>query len=402
MGKTGVFFIGVSGYIATAVIAGALALKKGLSDRTGMVTELPHFNGLALAEPADMAFGGWDIRTGSPLESAVSLFKSAGLPSELLSAIEGGLIEVSPNICHGITTNCGRTIELLSADTATERAMTLEAQALKLRKDIAGFREKNSLDCVVVVNLASTEPPLEARPSHETPDGFEECVMEDRSEEVRASAIYAYAAILEGCPYINFTPSNALVPALVELARKNGVPVMGNDGKTGETLVKSALAPMFLYRNLKVLSWEGVNLLGNMDGRVLSDPENRESKIISKDGILHKVLGYAPHSRVRIDFVPSLDDMKTAWNFIHFRGFLGSRMTMQFIWQGYDSLLAAPLILDLVRLSELSKRRGEGGPMTHLASFFKAPVGVDEHRYFKQAEMLFRYAEKAKESGVHT
>ncbi len=402
MGKTGVFFIGVSGYIATAVIAGALAIKKGLSDRTGMVTELPPFAGLGLAEPDDMAFGGWDIRSGSPLESALSLFKSAGLPSELLSAIEGGLIEVSPNICHGITANCGRTIELLSADPPTERAMTLGALVRKLQKDLAGFRERNSLDCVVVVNLASTEPPLDARPSHRTTDGFEECIEEDRSDEVRASALYAYAAILERCPYVNFTPSNALLPALVELAVKKGVPVMGNDGKTGETLVKSALAPMFLYRNLEVLSWEGVNLLGNMDGRVLSDPENRESKIISKDAILRKVLGYAPHSMVRIDYVPSLDDMKTAWNFIHFRGFLGARMTMQFIWQGYDSLLAAPLILDLARLSELARRRGEGGPMTHLASFFKAPVGVDEHRYFAQAEMLFRYAEKAKESGAHT
>ncbi len=170
---------------------------------------------------------------------------------------------------------------------------------------------------------------------------------------------------------------------------------MGNDGKTGETLVKSALAPMFTCRNLDVLSWEGFNILGNMDGQVLDDPKNKESKIRTKDHLLGKILGYSPHSRVRIDYVPSLDDQKTAWDFIHFKGFLGAKMSLQFIWQGYDSLLAAPLILDLVRLAELAKRRGDAGLMPHLASFFKAPLGVDEHALFEQYQMLLGYASQA-------
>lgn len=401
--KTGVFFVGASGYIATAVMAGAFALKRGLCDRTGMVTDLPIFSGLGLIEPEEMAFGGWDIRQASPLESAENYFKSSQLPMEMLRRIEADLFGVSPDICQGIATNCGKAIESLSDPPAAGRDTTLSAQAKKLRKDLSDFRERNSLDSVVVVNLASTEPPIEMKPWHESIEGFEEMIEGNRTDEVRASTLYTYAAILEGCPYLNFTPSNAaLLPALVALAEKRNVPVMGNDGKTGETLVKSALIPMFLYRNLEVLSWEGFNILGNMDGQVLNDPDNRESKIITKDAILGKVLGYSPHSRVHIHYVPSLDDQKTAWNFIHFKGFFGMKMSLQFIWQGYDSVLAAPLVLDLVRLSELSKRRGEGGLMRHLSSFFKAPIGVDEHRFYEQAEMLFSYAEEANMTGAHT
>jgi len=402
MGKTGIFFIGASGYIATVVMAGALAIRKGISGRTGMVTGLPEFSGLALADPAEMAFGGGGIRSATPLESACNFFKSSQLPSEeLLPHIKGDLMEISRNICRGITTNCGKTIESLSA--GAEEPMTLAAQVNRLRGDINGFRERNSLQCVIVVNLASTEPPIEACPAHATLAGLKASIEDDRSTEVRASTLYAYAAILEGCPYINFTPSNAaLLPALIELAEKTGVPVMGNDGKTGETLVKSALIPMFMYRNLDVLSWEGFNILGNMDGKVLSDPENRESKIISKDGILSKSLGYTPHSKVHIEYVPSLDDQKTAWNFIHFRGFLGTKMSLQFTWQGYDSMLAAPLVLDLARLSELAKRRGEAGIMRQLASFFKAPIGVDEHLFYEQSHMLFQYTKEAQHNGVHT
>lgn len=380
-----------------------MAMKRGLAGRSGMVTDLPEFAGFGLIEPEDLVFGGWDIRAVSPLESAYAFFKNSQLPSEILPHIEGDLIEVSPNIYQGISTNCGKAIEVLSGQGAPERAMTLASQVDKLRTDIGDFRERNGLERVVVVNLASTEPPLEARPSHESHDEFEECIEEDRFDEVRASTLYAYASILEGCPYVNFTPSNAaLIPALVALAELKGVPVMGNDGKTGETLVKSALLPMFLYRNLEVLSWEGFNILGNMDGRILNDPENRESKIITKDGILGKVLGYSPHSRVHIHYVPSLDDQKTAWNFIHFKGFLGTKMSLQFIWQGYDSILAAPLVLDLVRLSELSSRRGEAGLMKHLSSFFKAPEGVSEHRLYEQFGMLLAYMEQIKDCGVHT
>ena len=171
---------------------------------------------------------------------------------------------------------------------------------------------------------------------------------------------------------------------------------MGNDGKTGETLIKSALAPMFLWRNLEILSWEGFNLLGNMDGHVLDHPSNCESKLKTKDQVLQQILGYAPHSRVHIHYVPSLDDQKTAWDFVHFKGFLDAKMSFQFVWQGYDSLLAAPLILDLARMAELAKRRCESGLMAHLASFFKAPLGVSEHSLNGQFDLLVEYVQHVK------
>jgi myo-inositol-1-phosphate synthase len=149
---------------------------------------------------------------------------------------------------------------------------------------------------------------------------------------------------------------------------------------------------MFARRNLRVLSWVGHNILGNRDGQVLNDPENKASKVKSKDALLAELLGYKPHSLVSIEYVESLDDWKTAWDHIHFEGFLGTKMTLQFTWQGCDSLLAAPLVIDLVRLAALAQRRGEGGVMPHLACFFKNPLGSNEHDFGKQFGMLEEYA----------
>jgi myo-inositol-1-phosphate synthase len=195
---------------------------------------------------------------------------------------------------------------------------------------------------------------------------------------------------------VNMTPSRgATLPALEELARKRGVPHAGQDLKTGETLVKSVLAPLFARRNLRVLSWVGHNILGNRDGQVLNDPENKASKVKSKDALLAALLGYKPQSIVSIEYIESLDDWKTAWDHIHFEGFLGTKMMFQFTWQGCDSLLAAPLVIDLARLAAYAQRRGESGPMSHTACFFKSPIGVPEHDFGKQFLMLEEYLQKA-------
>ncbi|HZU36201.1 MAG TPA: inositol-3-phosphate synthase, partial [Gemmataceae bacterium] len=185
------------------------------------------------------------------------------------------------------------------------------------------------------------------------------------------------------------------VPALQELARKHGAVVAGKDGKTGETLLKSVLAPMFAMRNWQILSWVGHNIFGNRDGQVLDDPQNKASKIKTKDQVISSIVGYKPQTLVTIEYVESLDDWKTAWDHIHFRGFLGTKMTMQFTWQGCDSLLAGPLVLDLARLALLSQRRGESGVLKHLACFFKNPMGVSEHDFFKQFALLEAYAQNA-------
>jgi len=152
------------------------------------------------------------------------------------------------------------------------------------------------------------------------------------------------------------------------------------------------LAPMFARRNLRVLSWVGHNIFGNMDGRVLNDPENKRAKLASKDHLLHEILGYRPNTLVSIEYLPDLGDWKTAWDHVHFNGFLGVPMTLQFIWQGSDSVLAAPLALDLVRFTELAHRRGQVGQMPFLASFFKSPYGVTEHSFDRQFELLEQWA----------
>jgi myo-inositol-1-phosphate synthase len=210
------------------------------------------------------------------------------------------------------------------------------------------------------------------------------------------SAWYAFAAIEAGFPFVNFTPSaGAALPALIALAEQRRVPLSGQDGKTGETLVKSVLARMFAVRNLRVLSWVGHNILGNRDGLVLSDPATRASKLRTKDRVVGDILGYAPQTRTTIEYVESVDDWKTAWDHVHFEGFLGVRMTMQFTWQGCDSALAAPLVLDLARLAALAQRRGEAGPLRHLAAFFKSPLGVTEHDLARQVAALEAYAVEA-------
>ncbi len=395
MKKTGVYLIGALGSISTTVVAGALALRAKLSPPTGMITSSEIFQGIELPDAGDLVFGGCDIR--QPDSSPVDIFeKMAPVHPRILSAIREDLLEFQQGVDAGCAGNCGEAIERLGACGPSSKE-TLRAEIDAIRSNLRKFRQKFHLDQVVAVNLASTEPPLQTGPCHDNLEAFEACLDRNEREKVRASCLYTYAAIREGCPYINFTPSNgALIPALVELAREAGVPVMGNDGKTGETLVKSALAPMFAFRNLDVMSWSGFNLLGNLDGEVLNHPGNRQSKIRSKDQVLPNILGYSPHTTVGIDFVPSLGDQKTAWDFIHFRGFLGTAMSLQFVWQGYDSMLAAPLILDMVRLAGLAKKRGESGLMAHLACFFKTPIGVGTHALHEQFRLLTDYVEKIK------
>ena len=140
------------------------------------------------------------------------------------------------------------------------------------------------------------------------------------------------------------------------------------------------------------MSWVGHNIFGNLDGRVLDDPANKQTKIASKDRLLGEILGYRPQTLISIEYIQSLGEWKTAWDHIHFTGFLGTPMTMQFTWQGCDSVLAAPLVLDLVRFTELARRRGETGLLRFLASFFKSPLGVDEHRFDRQFQMLEQWA----------
>jgi myo-inositol-1-phosphate synthase len=286
------------------------------------------------------------------------------------------------NVRPGTLLNTGATIQKLADRPDIPRADTPRAAVERIQQDLRAFREQHQLDQVVVINVASTEPPFELKDAHLSLDRLlttRECKDGDRI--LPASSLYAWAAIDLGSPYVNFTPSlGASFPAIQELAIQKQVPIGGKDGKTGETLLKSVLAPMFACRNLRILSWVGHNIFGNRDGLVLDDPTNKASKIKTKDQVISSIVGYKPQTHVSIEYIESLDDWKT----------------MQFTWQGCDSILAAPLVLDLARLALLAQRRGESGVMRHLACFFKSPMGVEEHDFFKQFSMLEMYVEKCK------
>ena len=390
--RLGVWIFGAYGGLATTVVVGARAIAKGLTAPQGLATETDVAREIRWRPLEHVVFGGHEIRASNYADAAAEIHSKTGtLPPELIRRLKRDLAAQSKNVVSGVLPNAGATIEGLADDPKRGDA-TLRQQARRIQRDIRAFQDAHKLERVVCVNLTSTEPSLRLGPAHRSLAALERALDKDNQRAVRPSTLYAYAAASLGLPFVHFTPSNsALVPAVQELFLRNGAPFMGSDGKTGETLVKSALAPMFRYRDLRVLSWQGYNILGDRDGRVLSDSENKKSKVDSKDALLPSILGYPLHTHVGIDYVPSLHDLKTAWDFVHFEGFLGFKMAMQFIWQGCDAILAAPLVLDLVRFADLAAARGEAGPMPHLACFFKQPLGGREHDLHKQWELLSRY-----------
>jgi myo-inositol-1-phosphate synthase len=391
--KIGVWLVGARGRLASTVIVGARAIARGLAGREGLVTELPELAALPLVGLDQLVFGGWDVVSKGLLKQAWAMaLHERALPADLVVALEKDLRTVERRICPGFLEGGGPATRALAARAYLPRREPLGAAVNRLGDDLDRFRAEHKLETVVVVNLASTEPLIEIESEHCRLDTFRQLVQLDRRRRITPSILYAYAALERGFPYMNFTPSLGVrPPALHELAQKHHVPFYGSDGKTGETLVKTVLAPLFRYRNLEVLSWEGFNVLGGGDGQVLHDPRHKRSKVRSKSGVLASILGYAPHTGVFIEYVPSLGNWKTAWDFIHFRGFLGTKMSVQFIWQGCDAVLAAPLVLDLVRLTEFAYRKGEAGPMTHLACFFKDPLGVSVHSFMDQVRLLLDY-----------
>jgi myo-inositol-1-phosphate synthase len=391
--RIGLWFIGACGGVASTTALGLAALARGLTNTTGLVTALPQFAGRDLDEPAAFVLGGHDIRQANFLTAARELHSRSNVFDErTLNQCANELEMWSANIRPGVVYKPNAAITAL-ADRPDVRAASTPREAISaVQADLREFQASNKLDQVVVVNAASTEPPFEATDDQRTLERLLPALERTAPAALPTSSIYAFAAIDAGFPYVNMTPSRgATLPALEELAKRRAVPHAGQDLKTGETLLKSVLAPLFARRNLKVLSWVGHNILGNRDGQVLNDPENKASKVRSKDALLAELLGYKPQSLVSIEFVESLDDWKTAWDHIHFEGFLGAKMTLQFTWQGCDSLLAAPLVIDLVRLVARAQRRGEAGPMTQLACFFKSPVGVTEHDFGKQFGLLETY-----------
>jgi myo-inositol-1-phosphate synthase len=380
-----IWIIGVRGTTATTAVVGTLAAQRGMLPAEGLLTETAPFRELPLPTFESLRFGGCDVEAGTLADSVRASMAVVGVfPPAVLDALAPALEEVP--VTRGIVRDAAGT--RVGPDAAGGAARLREAIE-RVAGDIADFAAGEP---AVVVNLASTEPLPDPSLATWDVDALERA-LDAGDARIPASSLYAYAAIRAGVPYINFTPSTgASLPALIALARDAGVPLAGRDGKTGETLLKTALAPMFAIRALPVEGWYGTNILGNNDGLVLADPDNRASKIASKAGVLEACLGYSPAGDVRIDYFPPLADHKVAWNFIQFRGWGGHRMRMQFTWEGTDSVLAAPLVIDLARLIDLARRRGESGPLGALGLFFKTPEGSPEMNLHRQYEALLRWA----------
>ena len=376
-GPLAVWLIGARGAVATTTILGAAALRLGHARPIGLVTESVPLSAAPLAPLDSLVFGGDDVTDTPLIKSAHALCRDAGpLSPQLVRDLENEL---------AATELCLRPAAPLSGSLPALQFIR------RVQEDLAAFRSSTGARRVIMVNLATTEPP--APPELAGRDLVQlEAGVAGPVSRLPASLLYAYAALDVGVPYVNFTPSiGASLPALEVLARERGVPHAGQDGKTGETLLKSALAPMFRMRNLQVKSWSGFNVLGNTDGLALSDPAIAASKLESKSKVVPAILGYEPHMIVRIDYVPTLGDWKTAWDLVQFDGFLGTPMTLQLTWQGSDSALAAPLILDLIRLVDLAADRGERGGLGHLAFFFKSPVNSNVHNLAEQYTLLCRH-----------
>jgi myo-inositol-1-phosphate synthase len=394
--RVGLWLIGACGGVGTTATLGLAALARGLTDTTSLVTALPLFDGLDLDPAQRFVVGGHEIRRTGFRQTVRELQQRSNIfEHDLASACAPDLAAWEANVRPGTALNAGPSIARLADVPEAHRFDNARAAIHQIQADLRDFRDRHRLEQVVVINVTSTEPPFPTGEEHTTLARLNATL--DRPPPVLpASSLYAYAALDLGLPYVNFTPSlGASLLALEELAVLRQAPHGGKDGKTGETLMKSVLAPMFALRNWQILSWVGHNIFGNRDGQVLDDPANKSSKIRTKDALISQIVGYKPQTHVSIEYIESLDDWKTAWNHIHFRGFLNTKMTLQFIWQGCDSILAGPLIIDLARLALLAQRRGERGIMKHLACFFKNPMGVEFHDFFQQFELLEKYATEA-------
>jgi myo-inositol-1-phosphate synthase len=390
--RVGLWLVGACGGVGSTAALGLAALARGLTDSTSLVTALPLFDDLNLDPPDAFVVGGHEVRRAGFRQTVAELRKRSNVfDPDVIEACSPDLQRWEANLRPGTALHSGPAIARLADLPEARRAETPRAAVEQVQADLHAFRADHRLDQVVVVNVSSTEPPFELTDAHQSLDKLT-AALGRKQTTLPASSLYAWAALDLGLPYVNFTPSlGASVPALEELARARGAPHAGKDGKTGETLLKSVLAPLFALRNWQILSWVGHNIFGNRDGVVLDDPANKASKLRTKDRVVSEVVGYKPQTHVSIEYIESLDDWKTAWDHVHFKGFLGTKMVLQVIWQGCDSLLAAPLVLDLARLALFARRRGEAGVMRHLACFFKDPMGVREHDFFKQFALLEQY-----------
>ncbi|MFH1725759.1 MAG: inositol-3-phosphate synthase [Elusimicrobiota bacterium] len=400
-GKLGILLPGM-GAVTSTFIAGLELIKKGLGEPKGSLTQLQTIrlgkryenrnplikNFVPLAEIGDIVFGGWDIFEDSMWEAAL---KAGVLPEARILPVKKELESIVP--MPAVFDQAY--VRNLKASQAKKGADKMDL-AKQLIKDIEIFKKNSGCDRLVMVWCGSTEVSMEQTAVHETVESLEDA-MRKNSPDIPPSMIYAYAAIKSGIPYANGAPNlSADVPALVELAQKTGTPIAGKDFKTGQTMMKTVLAPALKARMLGLKGWYSTNILGNRDGEVLDDPGSFRTKEKSKMSVLDACLEAKQYPelygdyfhKVRIDYYPPRGDEKEGWDNIDIAGWLDMPMQIKINFLCRDSILAAPIVLDLALFLDLAKRAGLKGIQEWLSFYFKSPQArpdlMPEHDLFVQ------------------
>jgi myo-inositol-1-phosphate synthase len=399
-GKLGILLPGL-GAVATTLIAGVESVKKGLSQPIGSHTQMgtirlgkrtenrrPKIKDFVpLASLNDIVWGGWDVYTDNVYESAMN---AKVLEPGLLFSVKEELERIKP-MTAAFDQNYAKNLTATNVKTGTRYEL-----AQQVMEDIQNFKEENGLDRVVLVWCGSTEIYYEASDVHSTLDKFEAGLKAD-DHLIAPSMIYAYAALKLGIPFANGAPNLTVdIPALVDLAKMTGTPIAGKDFKTGQTLMKTILAPGLAARSLGVSGWFSTNILGNRDGLVLDDPDNFKTKEVSKLGVLEDIFkpddnpelyGDIFH-KIRINYYPPHGDNKESWDNIDIFGWLGYKMQIKVNFLCRDSILAAPIALDLALFSDFAKRAGMSGVQEWLSFYLKSPQTAPglpaENDIFKQ------------------
>ncbi len=369
--RLGVAFVGMGGAVATTAIAGIEMIKSGSNRFDGL--PLAGVSSPGMAGYRDLVFGGWDLNDD---DLGLAAEGHGVLTRENLSNGASSLRHMRPWRAVGSERFCKNIVGRNMVAASNHRAAVE-----RIVEDLERFRRESGVDRVVVINLASTErwPDLGAK-ALQTPNDFERG-LDESDEAIGPAMLYAYAAISRGIPYANFTPSVAAdVPALVALAVERNVAVAGKDGKTGQTMMKTVIAPALKSRALHVDGWFSTNILGNRDGLALDDPDSLQSKLKTKGCVLESILGYPVEDHVvDIRYYRPRGDDKEAWDNIDVTGFLGQKMQIKVNFLCKDSILAAPLVIEIARVLGLADKRGEGGVQEQLGLFFKAPMVANGH-----------------------
>ena len=404
-GKLGIMLVGL-GAVSTTTIAGVMAIRRGLAKPIGSLTQMgtirlgkrtaansPKIKDFVpLAALDDIVFGGWDLFDENCYEAA----RTAGvLEKDLLDQIKPELERIHP----WPAVFDRRYVKRLDGPNV-KKGKNKRDLADQVRADIQKFKKDNGLSRLVMVWAGSTEVYLTETAAHQTIESFEKA-LEASDDTIPSSMIYAYAAIKEGIPYANAAPNlSADIPALIQLAQQTGSPMCGKDLKTGQTLIKTIIAPGLKARLLGVEGWYSTNILGNRDGEVLDDPESFKTKEESKKSVLDFILQPTLYPDlyeklchiVRINYYPPRGDNKEGWDNIDIFGWLGYRMQLKINFLCRDSILAAPIVLDTALFLDLAKRAGMSGIQEWLSFYYKSPMHAaglyPEHDLFIQLMKL--------------